>query len=116
MTRVYSGALLPGIALLPLFLSLVMPLYAGGRKDKEPVVRVTGTVRLVGSAEMPDLVISGPGMEWYIAREDAGKLMDLQHREVVVEGIETVRELRFANGSPAGERRTLSKVKLISVL
>jgi len=115
MIRVYGSVLLPGFALLPLFLSLAMPLPAGGRKDKEPIVRVTGTVRLVGSAEMPDLVISGPNMEWYVAREDVGKLMDLQHREVIVEGIETVRELRFANGSPAGERRTLSKVKLISV-
>ena len=113
MSSVFSK--LPCITLLPLFLSFAVPLSAGGTREKLPVVTVSGTVRLVGSAEMPDLVISGPDKEWYIAREESGKLMDLQHREVVVEGHETVRELRFANGSPAGERRTLSKVKIISV-
>ena len=108
------------IVLLLLFLclaSVFMPkvLSAWGRREKDPIVEVTGVVRLVGSAPMSELVITGDEMEWYVAREDERKLWDLQHRTVTVEGIETVTQLTFANGFPAGERRTLRKIKIISV-
>jgi len=86
-----------------------------GGREKDTVVRVTGTIRLVGSAFMPDLVISGPDMEWYIDREEHQKLFDFQQRTVTIEGVETVMTLTFANGLPAGERRTLKNIKIISV-
>jgi hypothetical protein len=47
--------------------------------------------------------------------EEMDLLKDLQYRTVVVEGVETVVELRFANGLSAGERRTLREIKIISV-
>ena len=92
-----------------------MVLPAGAGKEKSTVVKVTGIVRLVGSSPISEIVITGEGVQWYIAREDEHKLMDLQHCTVTIEGAETVEELRLANGRPAGERRTLSKIKIISV-
>ena len=79
------------------------------------VVQVSGIVRLVGSAPFSELVITGPDKEWFIERNDERKLMDLQHRTVTVEGIQTVEELTFANGQSAGERRTLKDIRVISV-
>ena len=76
---------------------------------------MTGRVRLVGSAPMSDLVITGHDMEWYVAKDEEYKLRDLQQRIVSVEGSETVQKLTFASGLPAGERRTLKNIKIISV-
>ena len=92
-----------------------MALQAGAGKEKSPVVRVTGIVRLVGSSPVSEIVITGESDQWYIAREEAHKLMDLQHRIVTIQGAETVKEMTLANGTPAGERRTISKIKIISV-
>ena len=108
-------------ALLLFFFCLASVLYAVGSKEvksaaaQSTVVQVSGRVRLVGSDPFPELVVSGPDREWYIDRDDQSKLKDLQHRTVTVEGIETVKELRFANGRPAGERRTLKNIRIISV-
>jgi hypothetical protein len=101
--------------LLILFLCLAAALPAGGAKEKAPVVQVTGRVRLVGSAPMPELVITGPDREWYVERKEEHKLHDLQQRTVTVEGEETVVQLKFANGMSAGERRTLKNIKVIAV-
>jgi len=79
------------------------------------LVQAAGRVRLVGGGLIPETVITGPDREWYISREDEHLLKELQHRTVVVEGYETVVELRFANGLPAGERRTLKDIKIISI-
>jgi hypothetical protein len=90
----------------------------GGReKTKEPltVIQVTGTVRLTGTDNFPELIISTSENSWVIAKEEMGKLHDLQHRTVTVEGEETVTELRFANGMPAGTRRELKNIRIISV-
>lgn len=114
----------------------VTSLYAWGNKEKAPsaenvitfdtnkdslsvntqarFVKVTGIVRLVGTGLFNDLVISGE-REWYIASEDREKLHNLQHRKVIAEGEETARELKFANGMPAGIRYTLRNVKIISL-
>ena len=64
---------------------------------------------------MYELVITGSDKEWYVAKEDEHKLIELQHRIVTVEGTETVTRLNFANGFPAGERRTLKNIKIVSV-
>jgi hypothetical protein len=101
--------------LLLLFLCLAAALPAGGKKEKAPVVQVTGRVRLVGSAPMSELVITRQDKSWYIEREEGHKLFDLQQRTVTVEGEETVVELKFANGRSAGERRTLKNIKIIAV-
>ena len=101
-----------GFRLLFLFVAAALP--AWGNKEKSTVVEVTGIVRLVGSSPVYELVISGPDMEWYVAREEEYKLKDLQQRIVTVKGSETVTELTFANGFPAGERRTLKKIKVIA--
>ena len=79
------------------------------------LVQVSGIVRLVGGGPIPETVITGPEKEWYVSREDDRLLKELQHRTVTVEGYETVIELRFANGLPAGQRRTLKDIKIISV-
>jgi len=93
-------------------------LFALGNKEKEPpvaVVQATGVVRLTGSALFTELVISGAEQSWYIAKEDAGKLHDLQQRIVTVEAEETVREMFFANGMSAGIRRELRNIKVMKV-
>ena len=107
------------VCFLGLFLLLAAALLpARGGKEKtappqDPVVQVSGVVRLVGSGLFPELVISGSDREWYVAKEEADKLKDLQHRTVTVEGVETVIELKFANGMSAGTRRELRKIKII---
>jgi len=100
-------------ALLPLLFCLAAALPAGGSRENK--VQVTGKVRLVGSEPFPELVISGSDGEFYIDREDVSKLRDLQQRTVVVEGTLTVRSYNYANGRPAGERRTLKDIKIIKV-
>ena len=97
------------------FFCLIIALPAGANREKTVIVQVTGTVRLVGSAPITDLVITGQGMEWYIARNEEYKLKDLQQRVVTVKGSETVQSLSFASGLPAGERRILKNIKIISV-
>jgi len=113
----------PGLVFLLLFLCLTAALPAWGsreekntaaQEEKGTLVRVSGRVRLVGSAPVTELVITGPDKEWYIAKEDEYKLRDLQQQIVTVEGIETVEKLTFASGLPAGERRTLKNIKLIT--
>jgi len=101
-----------------LLLCIIALLPARGNRDREAanVVRVTGVVRLVGTGLFPELVITGAEMEWYIAQDEAKKLHDMQHRTVTVEGVETVSELRFANGLSAGARRELKNIKIIDVL
>jgi hypothetical protein len=96
--------LLSAAALLPGF----------GKKEKPVTIQVTGVVRLVGSS-FPELVISSEDGEWYITKEDNKKLNDLQHRTVTVEGAETVIELKFASGLPAGKRRELKNIKIIAI-
>jgi hypothetical protein len=81
-------------------------------ETRDSQVRVSGRVRLVGSALFPQLVISGEDREWYIEKEEESKLLDLQQRIVTVEGTESYTELRFANGSPAGRRYTLRNIKV----
>jgi hypothetical protein len=108
------------------FLFCITGLYALGNREKETVssrtpdnnvkiVQVTGIVRMVGSSPMNELVISGSETQWYIKREERNKLNHLQHNTVTVEGEETERELIFASGLPAGIRRELSNIRIISV-
>ena len=109
--------------LLPLLICLAVSLSASGKKDEnaaavqeEPkAVRVSGRVRLVGNEPFPELVITGDDREWYIDRDDVPKLRDLQQRTVIVEGMETSRELTFANGMPAGTRFTLKDIRIITI-
>jgi len=106
------------ILFVVMFLSASMMLFSFGNKEKEPpaaVVQVTGVVRLIGTAIFPELIITGSETNWHIAKEDAAKLHDLQHRTVTVEAEETESELSFANGRPAGIRRELKNIKIISV-
>jgi hypothetical protein len=83
--------------------------------EEAVIVQVTGIVRLVGNANFPQVVISGSGSQWYVAREEMNKLFDLQHRTVTIEAEETVRELTFANGRSAGIRRELRNIRIINI-
>jgi hypothetical protein len=108
--------------LVPLFVCLAASLSAFGAKEKNSgkapvpvIIQVTGVVRLVGTANFPELLIGNSQSFWYIAKDEMDKLYDLQHRTVTVEGEETVSELKFGNGMSAGERRDLKNIRIISV-
>ena len=103
------------IACIVIFMCITVFLQAGGIKEKTVTIQVTGIVRLVGSSLLPELVITGTEMEWYIEKEEEYKLKDYQHRTVTIEGVETVIAINFANGYPAGERRSLKNIKIISI-
>jgi hypothetical protein len=98
-----------------LCITALLPAAGNSDKEKANVVRVTGTVRLVGTALFSELVITGPEMEWHITPDEEKKLYDLQRRTVTVEGVETVTEMQFANGLSAGKRRELKNIKIIAV-
>jgi hypothetical protein len=101
--------------LLILCITALLPAWGNREKEKDNVVRVTGVVRLVGTALFPELVITGSEMQWHITPDEEKKLHDLQHRTVTVEGVETVTEMRFGNGFSAGTRRELKNIKIIAV-
>ena len=100
-------------------------LFALGNKEKAApqedsgvpvvVVQITGVIRLVGTANFPEIVISNDEHDWFVVKAEAGKLHDLQQQVVTVEAEETVKELRFANGQSAGLRRELRNIRIISV-
>lgn len=97
-------------------------LSAAGLKEKEPpkeeppvnVVRITGVVRLTGTAHFPEIVISNDEGDWFVVKKEAGKLHELQQRMVTLEAEESVFEMTFANGMSAGIRRELRNIKVIS--
>ena len=126
--------------LLPCVASLAAALGGGEKKDVSPempesealkpdtagnagdgneavpqnrLVRVSGRVRLVGSAVFPELVISGESREWFIFKDEQSLLFEFQQRVVTVEGTESYVDLTFANGLPAGRRYTLKNIRLI---
>jgi len=98
-----------------LFFLCGIVLFAAGDKENTETIKVTGIVRLTGTGNFPQIVITTAEKEWYVAKEDADKLSNLQHRKVTVEGEGTERELKFANGRSAGIRYELRNIKIISV-
>jgi hypothetical protein len=101
--------------LILFLLFLTQLVFAFGGREKANVIQVTGLVRLVGSSNFPELIISGSESTWVVVREERDKLRDLQHRTVTVEGEETVIELTFANGMPAGLRRELRNIRILEI-
>ncbi|MDR2648882.1 MAG: hypothetical protein LBB94_04095 [Clostridiales bacterium] len=85
----------------------------GGAPPQNRHVRVSGRVRLVGSAIFPELVVTGKDREWHIGKEEQQLLINLQQQFVTVEGTESYVDMTFANGMPAGRRYTLKDIKLI---
>ena len=85
------------------------------QEEERGWIQISGRVRLVGNAPFSELVITSEEGQWYVPREEEYILMDLQQQTVTVEGLETVMELTFANGVPAGERHTLMNIIIISV-
>jgi hypothetical protein len=99
-----------------LFLLTSVILFAFGSKEKDiPVVQVTGIVRLAGPTLFPELIITGSDYVWHIAADEIHKLIEMQHSLVILEAEETLIELRFANGMPAGTRRELRNVRIIYI-
>lgn len=114
MSRIFSSCVL--------FFCLAASVFAVGRREEPPepepvkeIVRITGTVRLVGSASFSELVIAGDNKQWYVSREEMSKLMELQHRVVTLECVETIVEMQFANGRSAGVRYILSDIRIVAV-
>ena len=119
-----------------LFICVAAILSAGGAKEKKTVIEmeqvsqsfehaeaneptstvaeITGIVRLVGSSPITELVITAAGAEWHIEKEEEYKLKDLQQKTITVIGDETIISLTFANGLPAGQRRILKNIKIIT--
>ena len=88
---------------------LETPEPAGGE-----IVRVSGRVRLVGSALRSSLVVSGEEGDWYIEGGEQDLLMGLQHQNVTVEGRGYTEELILANGHHLGKRLILRDVRIIA--
>ena len=84
-------------------------------EGQNPIVQVTGRVRLVGNEPFPELVITGTEREWHIEKSEEYKLRDLQQRVIIVEGIETVTNLQWASGLPAGQRYSLKEIRIIRI-
>ena len=101
--------------LIFLLLFLTQIVFSFGSRERVNVIQITGIVRLIGSSHLPELVISGDEFEWHIPREERDKLHHLQHQTVTVEGEETVREITFASGIPAGKRRELRNIRVIVI-
>jgi len=99
-----------------LILFIPVLIFAGGNKEKDvETVKATGVVRLIGPAPFSEIVISGTEYMWYIVKDEMKKLHDLQNRTVTVEAVETLKEMKFANGISAGIRRELRNIKIITV-
>jgi hypothetical protein len=90
-------------------------LSAVGQGEQNPLVQITGRVRLVGNEPFTELVITGQDRDWFIERSDAYKLRDLQQRTITVEGIQTVTSLQWASGLPAGDRYSLKDIRIIRI-
>jgi hypothetical protein len=85
----------------------------GPEFDGRELLRVSGKVRLVGSAALSSLVISGEQGEWYVEGGERDKLMELQQRDVTVEGRPDSEEIILANGRRLGRRLILRDVRII---
>jgi hypothetical protein len=83
-----------------------------GAKTAERI-RVTGRVRLVGSSQRMNLVITGEKGEWYIEPKDQDKLMALQQRIVTVEGALEMQEISLVGGKYSGRRFILRDITVI---
>ena len=97
-----------------LFLCTIV-LFADDDQENPDIIQVTGVVRLIGTGNFPQIVITTEDKEWYLPKEDADKLFNLQHRKVTVEGEGSKRELKFASGRSAGTRYELRNIKIISI-
>ena len=103
------------ICFFVLFFLCVIVLFAGDDQENTETIKVTGVVRLIGTGNFPQIVITTEDKEWYLPKEDADKLFNLQHRKVTVEGEGSKRELKFASGRSAGIRYELRNIKIISI-
>jgi hypothetical protein len=79
----------------------------------EKTVRVTGRVRLVGTALRNSLVVSGEDGEWYIEGGDMDALTALQQQNVTLEGRLYSENMVLANGQYIGKRLILREVRII---
>jgi len=100
---------------LVLFILCAIVIFAGDDQENTDSIQVTGIVRLIGTGNFPQIVITTEDKEWYLPKEDADKLYNLQHRKVTVEGEWSKKELKFASGRSAGTRYELRNIKIISV-
>jgi len=94
--------------------------YALGGKEKDTpadrqIVQVTGVVRLVGTANFPELVLTDSEGDWHITADEKYKLQDLQQQKVTVEGEATITEKKSINGIFTIKRRVLKNVRILSV-
>jgi hypothetical protein len=104
------------ICFFVLFFLCGIILFAGDDDQEKPeTTMVTGIIRLIGTGNFPQIVITTEDKEWYLPKEDADKLFNMQRRKVTVEGEGSKRELKFASGRSAGIRYELRNIKIISV-
>jgi len=103
------------LIVLFIFLFCTAAASAFGSRERAEIVQVTGVVRLVGSALFAEIVVTDEETDWHIARDEMDKLHNLQHRTVTVEGEVTTTELTFANGLPAGTRKELKNIRIVSL-
>ena len=93
--------------------------YSFGSKEKDTpayeIVQISGVVRLVGTANFPELVITNSDGDWHITADETYKLHDLQQQRVTVEGEATVIERKSTSGTFNMTRRVLKNVRIISV-
>jgi hypothetical protein len=106
----------PGLLCLALCLALPAGgLWALGRQDlPKGEVTVTGRVRLVGTSFFNDIVISdGEGRDWYVEGEDREALAAKEQQQVTVRGHAESRDIILADGTKAGVRLFLRKIRIL---
>jgi hypothetical protein len=83
---------------------------------EQRVLRVTGTVRLVGSMPFPRLVLSdSEGSDWYVEGNDRDLIEPYQQQRLTIEGTAVYEDIILANGEKTGVRGFLRNIRLIAV-
>jgi len=109
-----ASRILTAIAVFLLSAAVTSAFGTKEKDDDTQTVQITGKVRLVGSSPRNNLVITNEDREWIIEEKEQQKLWQLQQQIVTVTGKESFRDLRFANGNPAGRQYYLKDIKIIT--
>jgi len=107
--------LLTGLLLLCVTFTYALGSMKKNDSAGRQIVKVTGVVRLIGTANFPELVLTDSDGDWHISADERHKLNDLQQQKVTVEGEATITEKKSINGIFTRKRRELKNVRILSI-